>query len=136
MVSGQTSRLEVASKSPAGPTSALGQKQKSDWRPLMSAIHPKADIRQSDFDVRQVPKGDIQESARTKSKRRNIADSVGSGRLFTISDEDLVDHVEHANSKLPWHWCEPRRGLQGAVRIGQTLLPSRFHRRAAELEVL
>jgi hypothetical protein len=30
MVSGQTSRLEVASKSPAGPTSTLGQKQKSD----------------------------------------------------------------------------------------------------------
>src|ERR1700745_3287403 len=81
-------------------------------------------------------KGDIQESARTKGKRRNIAHSVGSGRLFTISDEDLVDHVKHANSKLPWHWCEPRRGLQGAVRIGQTLLPSRFHRRAAELEVL
>jgi hypothetical protein len=24
--------------------SALGQKQTSDWRPLMSAIHPKADI--------------------------------------------------------------------------------------------
>ena len=58
------------------------------------------------------------------------------GRLFTISDEELMDHVEHANSKLLRHWREPRRGLQGAVRIGQTLLPSRFHRRAAELEVL
>jgi hypothetical protein len=32
-----------------------------------------------------------------------FAYSVGSGRLFTISDEDLVDHVEHTNSKLPWH---------------------------------
>jgi hypothetical protein len=34
----------------------LGQKQTSDSRLLVSAIHPKADIRQSDFDVRLVPK--------------------------------------------------------------------------------
>jgi hypothetical protein len=85
---------------------------------------------------RFVPKGAIQGVRATKGKRRNIAHSVGSGRLFTISDEDLVDHVEHANSKLLWYWCEPRRGLQGAVRICQTLSPSRFHRQAAELEVL
>jgi hypothetical protein len=39
--------------------SALGQKQTSDSRLLVSAIHPKADIRQSDFDVRLVPKADI-----------------------------------------------------------------------------
>jgi hypothetical protein len=33
---------EVASKSQS--MSALGQKQTSDWRPLMSALPPKADI--------------------------------------------------------------------------------------------
>ena len=35
--------------------SALGQKRTSDWRPLMSALPPKADIRQRDRDVRFVP---------------------------------------------------------------------------------
>jgi hypothetical protein len=39
--------------------SALGQKQTSDWRPLMSALPPKADIRQRDRDVRFVPIADI-----------------------------------------------------------------------------
>jgi hypothetical protein len=32
--------------------SALGQKQTLDWRPMMSAIHPKADIAGRDQDVR------------------------------------------------------------------------------------
>ena len=39
--------------------SALGQKQTSDWRPLMSVIHPKADIAERDRHVRNVPKADI-----------------------------------------------------------------------------
>jgi hypothetical protein len=39
--------------------SALGQKQTLDCRPMMSAIHPKADIRLCDQDVRFVPKADI-----------------------------------------------------------------------------
>ena len=32
--------------------SALGQKQTLDWRPLMSALPPKADIAGRDWDVR------------------------------------------------------------------------------------
>jgi hypothetical protein len=36
--------------------SALGQKQTSDWRPLMSALPPKADIAEHHRDVRFVPK--------------------------------------------------------------------------------
>jgi hypothetical protein len=59
-----------------------------------------------------------------------------SGGLFTMSDEDFVDHVEHANSKLLLHWCEPWRGLQSGLGVGEPLLPSRLHVRAAELEIL
>jgi hypothetical protein len=39
--------------------SALGQKQTLDWRPLMSALPPKADIVHGGGDVRFVPKADI-----------------------------------------------------------------------------
>ena len=39
--------------------SALGQKQTSVWRTLMSALPPKADIVQHGGDVRFVPKADI-----------------------------------------------------------------------------
>jgi hypothetical protein len=35
--------------------SALGQKQTLDWRPLMSALPPKADIAEYDWDVRFGP---------------------------------------------------------------------------------
>jgi hypothetical protein len=35
--------------------SAVGQKQTSDWRPLMSALPPKADIAERDYHVRFVP---------------------------------------------------------------------------------
>jgi hypothetical protein len=41
--------------------SALGQKQTSAWRSLMSALPPKADIAECDRDVRFVPKADINE---------------------------------------------------------------------------
>jgi hypothetical protein len=42
-----------------GPAmSALGQKRTSDWRPLMSALPPKADIAGRRLDVRFVPKAD------------------------------------------------------------------------------
>jgi hypothetical protein len=40
--------------------SALGHKQTSDCRRLMSAIPPKADTVQHNRDVRFVPKADIQ----------------------------------------------------------------------------
>jgi NAD(P)-dependent dehydrogenase (short-subunit alcohol dehydrogenase family) len=39
--------------------SALGQKQTLDWRPLMSALLPKADIAGRHLDVRFVPIADI-----------------------------------------------------------------------------
>jgi hypothetical protein len=39
-------------------TSALGQKQASDWRPLMSALPPKADIVPHGGNVRFVPQAD------------------------------------------------------------------------------
>jgi hypothetical protein len=41
------------------PTSALGQKQTSEDVKAMSALPPKADIRQGNRDVRFVPKADI-----------------------------------------------------------------------------
>jgi hypothetical protein len=44
------------------PTSALGQKQTSHWVRAMSALPPKADIRQRGVDVRFVPKADIREA--------------------------------------------------------------------------
>jgi hypothetical protein len=43
---------------PIDAMSALGQKQTPD-RPLMSALPPKADIAERDYDVRKVPKADI-----------------------------------------------------------------------------
>src|SRR6516165_4035642 len=55
------------------------------------------------------------------------------GRTFTMSDEDFVDIQ---NSKLLWHWCEPWGGVQSGPRVGELLLPSRLHGRAAKLEVL
>jgi hypothetical protein len=39
--------------------SALGQKQTSDWHPFMSALPPKADIAECDWDVRFVPQADM-----------------------------------------------------------------------------
>jgi hypothetical protein len=39
--------------------SALGQKQTLGRRPLMSAIHPKADVDEYSPNVRFVPKADI-----------------------------------------------------------------------------
>jgi hypothetical protein len=53
-----------------------------------------------------------------------------------MSDEDFVDHVEHANSKFLWHWFEPWGGVQSGPGVGEPLLPSRLHCRAAELEIL
>jgi hypothetical protein len=38
--------------------SVLGQKRTLDWRLLMSALPPKADMAQHDCDVRFVPKAD------------------------------------------------------------------------------
>src|SRR5690242_7531884 len=58
-----------------------------------------------------------------------------SGRPFSFPDEDFVDHVEHANAKLLWHWREPWGGAQSGLGVREPLLPSRLHGRAAELEI-
>jgi hypothetical protein len=71
--------------------SALGQKQTLPSEIAMSALPPKADIGRRQFDVRFVPKENVGSPQRC------------SGGLFTMSDEDFVDHVEHANSKLLLH---------------------------------
>jgi hypothetical protein len=44
--------------------SALGKKQTSDCRPLMSALPPKADIAERDYHVRFVPQADIPAASR------------------------------------------------------------------------
>jgi hypothetical protein len=72
-------------------------------------------------------------SPRTKKTSEHCPQS---GRLFAMPDKDFVDYVEHANSKLLWHWCEPWGAVQSRPGIGEPLLPSRFHGRAAELEIL
>jgi hypothetical protein len=45
--------------------SALGHKRTSEHIRVMSALPPKADIRQSDWNVRFVPKADIPHCGRT-----------------------------------------------------------------------
>jgi hypothetical protein len=50
----------LRSKNPEPPMSALGQKQTSSRSVAMSALPPKADIDGRCFDVRFVPKADIQ----------------------------------------------------------------------------
>jgi hypothetical protein len=56
--------------------SALGQKQTSLYVRVMSALPPKADIRQSDFDVRKVPnaevRGDIQSLGQPRDWGANV----------------------------------------------------------------
>ena len=56
-------------------------------------------------------------------------------RLFTMSDEDFVDYVEHANTKLFWHWREPWRGVQSGAGVRKALLPPGLHGRVVELEI-
>jgi integrase len=47
--------------------SAWGQKQTSDWRPLMSALPPRADIARHCWDVRFVPISNVPGLRRTKA---------------------------------------------------------------------
>jgi hypothetical protein len=44
--------INLRRKNPEPLMSALGQKQTLDWRPLMSALPPKADIAGRHLDVR------------------------------------------------------------------------------------
>jgi hypothetical protein len=53
-------------------TSALGQKQTSDRRPLMSALPPKADIAERDRNVRFVPIADVAKLLELLRKRNEF----------------------------------------------------------------
>ena len=58
-------RVQREGSGTEGPMSALGQKQTSDRRLLMSAIPPKADIDGCSPNVRFVPKADSCAAAKT-----------------------------------------------------------------------
>jgi hypothetical protein len=67
--------------------SALGQKQTLDRRPLVSAIHPKADIVERDRHVRFVPKADIVDlhvPRRQQDDRMHQADA----KMRRVSEND------------------------------------------------
>jgi hypothetical protein len=67
--------------------SALGQKQTSDCRPLMSALPPKADIEGRRLDVRFVPEGDISAHSITSSEIASTPDGmVKASALAPICD--------------------------------------------------
>src|SRR5690349_12291792 len=66
--------------------SALGQKQKSDWCPLMSALPPKADIGGREFDVRFVPIADIRALAASTVRSNRGSIEVGDLRKANRSD--------------------------------------------------
>jgi hypothetical protein len=59
--------------------SAMGQKQTSDWRPLMSALPPKADIAGRQLDVRFVPKADIHSTPAGAGRGSNLCRHVADG---------------------------------------------------------
>jgi hypothetical protein len=85
------------------PMSALGQKRTSDWRPLMSAIHTKADIPQHRFDVRFVPIADIREMTCVKQKGRLARGGPG-----------LVAHVD---GRRQFHRIV-RQWVLGVLQVG------------------
>jgi hypothetical protein len=70
--------------------SALGQKQTLDWRPLMSALPPKADMAERGHHVRFVPQADIQSldyknEAVPKQKSHNFS---GHGLWNKLREDD------------------------------------------------
>jgi hypothetical protein len=65
------SGLNLRSSNPDPPMSALGQEQTSGGQAAMSALPPKADMDQSGFDVRFVPKADISGPASSELGRGN-----------------------------------------------------------------
>jgi hypothetical protein len=67
--------------------SALGQKWTSNWRPLMSALPPKADLAQHDRDVRFVPKADS--CTATNSRLDHLV--VGAGNQRTLALQWRID---------------------------------------------
>jgi hypothetical protein len=67
-MSGETSAtINLRCKNLELRMSALGQKQTSDWQPLMSALPPKADIAGRQWNVRFVPLADTIETTKTSS---------------------------------------------------------------------
>ena len=89
----------------AGRMSALGQKQTSNSRPLMSALPPKADIVQHGGNVRFVPEADIdlvcaleQYLFRSEScllRRTDIADAGRTAEATHRSGKHLFRQPEH-----------------------------------------
>jgi hypothetical protein len=79
--------------SPNGAMSALGQKQTLDWRPLMSALPPKADIPKHDQDVPFVPKAD----SCTAAKRPLAELSVGCVRSHKLAAKAPVKRLRAAS---------------------------------------
>jgi hypothetical protein len=56
--------------------SALGQKQTSDCRLLMSALPPKADIAERNWDVRFVPKADVSRCSKNPLSKASLFDHL------------------------------------------------------------
>jgi hypothetical protein len=78
MVGGMGFGVKLRSSNLEQPVSALGRKQTSEYVHRMSALPPKADIRQRELNVRFVPKADIprcRKSAFIRSPRLEIAKS-------------------------------------------------------------
>jgi hypothetical protein len=71
--------------------SALGQKQTSAWRSLMSALPPKADIGSTCQDVRFVPQADIPHCG--KERRYSITSSA---RLALIVQAEQPKFIRSA----------------------------------------
>jgi hypothetical protein len=67
--------------------SALGQKQTSDCRPLMSAIPPKADIAERHWDVRFVPKTDS---------------CTAAIRLSQLTRRQAIETMQESSSRVSW----------------------------------
>ena len=109
---------------------------KADVMKLRCPLYPQKRTLVSAFWMSALGQKRTFKSQRALKKASEHCPPRCSGRLCTMSDQNFVDHVEHANSKLLWHWCEPWGGVQSRPGIGEPLLPSRLHVRAAELEIL
>jgi hypothetical protein len=79
--------------------SALGQKQTSDWRLLMSALPPKADIVRRGGNVRFVPEADI-----ANSGSLSLALGGNESANLTRVGKDHVRTVTH-HASTDQRWC-------------------------------
>src|SRR4029077_13474890 len=86
--------------------SALGQKRILDWRPLMSALPPKADIVECDGNVRFVPTADIPPS---RLKSRTFALLATDDRALQCSGWSGDAARSPASVRPRRDWQTPRR---------------------------